>query len=123
MDKRTVSVRMQELEEKLSKRIQRCLEDPNYCICGAKKYFGIKSKEEKRGEKTIYTGKILHLDGDKRYSDKSIKYYKSLGLNAIVKNIPESKQALVIKNLLERYNPDIVVITRTWWNDKKRYGL
>ena len=60
----------------------------------------------------IYTGKILHLDGDRRYSEKSAKYYKSLGLNAVVKNIPENKQALQVRSLLERYKPDILVITR-----------
>ena len=36
-------------------------------------------------------GKILHLDGDKKYSYKSYKYYKRMGLNVIVKNIPEYK--------------------------------
>lgn len=110
IDKRTVSVRMQEFEEKFSKRIERCLENPSCCICSAKSFLksGIR---EKRGENNIYTGKILHLDGDKRYSEKSVKYYKSLGLNAIVKNVPENKQAFVIRNLLERYNPDILVIT------------
>ncbi len=116
MDKRVVLFRMKELEDKLYKRIQRCLENPNCCICSVKEYLGInKIKElvqkDKRGVKSIYTGKILHLDGDKRYSDKSAKYYKSLGLNAVVKNIPENKQASVIKSLLEKYNPDILVIT------------
>jgi len=110
MDKRVVSVRMQEFEDKFSRRIQRCLENPTHCICNAKNYLKLGIRE-KRGEKNIYTGKILHLDGDKRYSEKSVKYYKSLGLNAIVKNVPENKQASVIKNLLERYNPDILVIT------------
>ena len=56
-------------------------------------------------------GTILHLDGDKRYSEKSIKYYKKLGLNAIVRNIPEYKQPKVVKQLLGKYNPDILVIT------------
>ena len=31
-----------------------------------------KTQEEKRRKKIIYTGKILHLDGDKRYSEKSV---------------------------------------------------
>ena len=35
-----------------------------------------------RSNKVIYTGKILHLDGDKRYSEKSNMYYKKMGLNA-----------------------------------------
>lgn len=58
-----------------------------------------------------YTGKILHLDGDKKYAEKSQKYYKQLGLDAIVKNIPENKQAYYVYDLLERYEPDILVIT------------
>lgn len=110
MDKRVVSVKMKEFEDRFSKRIQRCLENPSYCISNVKSYLKL-GMREKRGEKSIYTGKILHLDGDKRYSEKSIKYYKSLGLNAIVKNVAENKQASVIKGLLERYNPDILVIT------------
>ena len=60
---------------------------------------------------TIKTGKILHLDGDKRYSQKSANYYKKIGLNAVVKNIPENKQPLMVRQLLERYKPDILVIT------------
>lgn len=59
------------------------------------------------------TGKILHLDGDRRYSEKSNMFYKKMGLKAIVKNIVESKQPILISNLILKYNPDILVITRT----------
>lgn len=59
----------------------------------------------------IKTGKILHLDGDKKYSEKSYRYYKKMGLDAVVKNIPEYKQPQVVYNLLTIYNPDILVIT------------
>lgn len=59
----------------------------------------------------IITGKILHLDGDKRYSQKSYNYYKKIGLNAIVKNIPEYKQPQVVYKLLKLYRPDILIIT------------
>lgn len=65
----------------------------------------------KRKKKVVYNGKILHLDGDRKYSEKSIRYYKSLGLNAIVKNIPENRQYFYVRNLLEVYRPDILVIT------------
>lgn len=57
------------------------------------------------------TGKILHLDGDRKYSEKSLKYYQKMGLNAIVKNIPENKQPKIVYNLLKLYHPDILVIT------------
>lgn len=72
-----------------------------------------KSKNENRRKEIIHTGKILHLDGDKKYSEKSIMYYNKMGLNAIVKNIPENRQSKVVYRLLTIYNPDILVITRT----------
>ena len=62
--------------------------------------------------KRIYdTGKILHLDGDKKYSEKSQKFYKNIGLNVIVKNVAEKKQPQMITGLLNRYTPDILVVT------------
>lgn len=56
-------------------------------------------------------GKILHLDGDRKYSEKAYNYYKKVGLDAVVRNISERKQPLLIKELLRKYNPDILVIT------------
>ena len=67
----------------------------------------------------IRKGKILHLDGDKRYSKKAYDDYKSLNLNAVVRNIPEYQQPKLVYGMLKIYNPDILVITRTWFNDKK----
>lgn len=65
-----------------------------------------------RKKEVVHTGRILHLDGDKRYSEKSTMYYKKMGLNATVKNIPENKQSKVVYRLLTIYNPEILVITR-----------
>mgnify|MGYP005785581355 CR=1 FL=1 len=73
----------------------------------------IKNDFLKRSEKIVYTGKILHLDGDKRYSEKSSMYYKKMGLKAVVRNIPENRQANVVNTLIDRYKPDILVVTRT----------
>ena len=56
-------------------------------------------------------GKILHLDGDKKYSEKAYRHYRKLKLDAIVKNVPESRQPKVVYELLTIYNPDILVIT------------
>lgn len=72
-----------------------------------------KSSIFNRNNKVIYTGKILHLDGDKRYSQKSNMYYKKMGVNAVVKNIPENRQANIVNSLIDRYNPDVLVVTRT----------
>ena len=93
----------------------------------------IKLKEQmsinKRTKSQIKTGTILHLDGDKRYSQKSLIYYKKLGLKAVVKNIPENKQPSVVYKMLEYYQPDILVITghdgmiklQTGYNDLYNY--
>ena len=110
MDKRTIEDRMQALEQKITNRIQTCLQNPKYCMYHPKRvlWWG---EETKRSVKTITMGRILHLDGDKRYSEKSIRYYKSLGLDAIVKNIPENRQANYVVGLLEKYQPDILVVT------------
>ena len=65
----------------------------------------------KRERYQISDAVILHLDGDRKYTQKSERYYNKLGLKAIVKNVPEYKQPQVIGNLIKKYNPDIVVIT------------
>ena len=77
-----------------------------------------KSKDNRRKE-IIHTGRILHLDGDRKYSEKSKMYYRKMGLIAVVRNLPEYKQSLVINKLLMIYNPDILVITGHDRNDKK----
>lgn len=77
-----------------------------------------KSKDNRRKE-IIHTGRILHLDGDRKYSEKSKMYYRKMGLNAVVRNVPEYKQSQVINKLLIIYNPDILVITGHDRNDKK----
>lgn len=83
----------------------------------------IKIKElEKRQKDNVINGKILHLDGDKRYSEKSFKYYQKMGIKAIVKNIPENKQAKMVYNLLKFYKPDILVITGHDGMIRKEFG-
>ena len=71
------------------------------------------TKEENKRAEIAINGKILHLDGDRRYSEKSLRYYQKMGLQAIVKNIPENRQPKMVYNLLMYYNPDILVITRS----------
>lgn len=46
-------------------------------------------------------------------------YYKKMGLNAVVKNIPENRQPKAVYRLLTIYNPEILVITGHDRNDKK----
>ena len=95
-----ITEEIKRLDRKIEKRIQK------------------ENKREKRAEE-LKNGKILHLDGDRRYSEKSLKYYKKMGLQAIVKNIPENKQPKMVYSLLQYYNPDILVITGHDRYDKK----
>ena len=94
------------LNEKIDKKIKKTKEE----IDIAKIKEGILTRNIVTKEK-ILSGKILHLDGDRKYSEKSYRYYKKVGLNAIVKNIDEYRQPQVVYRLLEYYNPDILVIT------------
>ena len=111
MDKRLVSEKIKSIEDKIERRIQKCIKCGEYNVKRKSKMFYF-INNEKRGENTnIYTGKILHLDGDRKYSEKATKYYKSLGLEAIVKNVPENKQVIMVKTLLDRYKPDILILT------------
>lgn len=103
ISKQELEERLKELDSKVETRIQKKFEDKDYKM-------GIITKDTRTTEK-ILTGKILHLDGDKKYSEKSYRYYKKLGLRAVVKNIPEYRQPKLVYRLLEVYNPDILVIT------------
>ena len=64
---------------------------------------GVVTSNDKRISQRFITGKILHLDGDRKYSEKSYQYYRKLGLDAVVKNIPEYKQSKVVYELLNKY--------------------
>ena len=100
---------LSDLEKVNEDRIQEDLNNIQKKIEGKINQFS--QLRNKSKNKYVITGKILHLDGDKKYSEKSYRYYKKLGLNAIVKNVPEYKQPRVVYNLLQVYQPDILVIT------------
>ena len=56
-------------------------------------------------------GKVLHIDGDKDYLDLCMTTYKQLNIPAHGYNVDEERQAIKIIGLLEKHNPDIVVLT------------
>lgn len=106
VDKQKVKDILRKMDSKIENRIEKSKqqwEDRNYRI-------GVVTNQTRAKEKII-TGEILHLDGVGKYSEKSYRYYRKLGLNAIVKYIPEYRQPRVVYQLLESYNPDILVIT------------
>ena len=113
VDKNIFKKKMKEVEEIFKGRIEKILyanKNNNNLKNNAK----AKNKKEVRysiNSNQVITGTILHLDGDKRYSQKAEKYYKKIGLNAIVRNIAEYRQPQMIYRLLKTYNPDILIIT------------
>ena len=100
-------------------RVYKLLNEFDSNLENVKKNILINKKVPNKRSRVDY-GRILHLDGDKKYSEKSQRFYKNLGLDVTVKNIAESRQPQLIEYLLSKYTPDILVITRTWWYDKKR---
>lgn len=106
IESKQVEGHMRSLEEKLEEKIEKCSKNLKQ---NQNTFF--KRSFLKRETRSEENGKILHLDGDKRYTDKSAKYYKKINLNAVVRNVPENKQEYVVYDLLNRYNPDVLVIT------------
>ena len=56
-------------------------------------------------------GKILHIDGDEDYLNRCLKYYSNMNLMAMGICEKEESVSNVIKEYLEKYNPNILVIT------------
>lgn len=72
----------------------------------------IKDKREiERDEYFYLPGKVLHIDGDKDYLNKCIKYYETMNIAALGINEKESILPKKIIDLLEEYKPNILVIT------------
>ena len=56
-------------------------------------------------------GKVLQIDGDKEYLKLCLDVYTELGIPAVGIAIPEPNQHKEVRALLEKHNPDILVIT------------
>jgi len=56
-------------------------------------------------------GKVLQIDGDKEYLNICLDVYAELGIPAAGAAVSESNQYKEVRGLLEKYNPDILVIT------------
>lgn len=56
-------------------------------------------------------GKILHIDADEDYLKRCLDYYENMNIWAIGICEQENMVSSRIKDLLEEYNPNIVVIT------------
>ena len=72
-----------------------------------------KREENEKGKDPRFqkTGTVLHIDGDAFYLNLCLKYYKALDIPAIGEHVAESEQPKKIKYLIEKYSPDILVLT------------
>ena len=103
IEKEILNKRLSKIQDKIDTKINETVNKYKNKKIKVRDYNDIKEE--------MITGKILHLDGDKKYSQKAYIQYKKMGLNAVVKNIPEYKQPTLVYKLLKIYTPDILVIT------------
>jgi len=72
----------------------------------------IKDKREiERDEYFYLPGKVLHIDGDKEYLNRCLKYYEDMNIASLGIVEKEEMISSKITELLEKYNPNILVIT------------
>ena len=56
-------------------------------------------------------GKVLHIDADKSYLNRCMKFYKDMNIVSFGVVIPENNIHIKIKEHLEKIKPDVLVIT------------
>lgn len=56
-------------------------------------------------------GKVLHIDGDEEYLNICMEAYRKVGMEVVGVVLKEEEQPEKVYDLLERYRPDILVIT------------
>lgn len=64
-----------------------------------------------RNEFFYLPGRILHIDGDKDFLNRCMSFYKKNKIKAYGIYLSENELSDNIYNYLEKYNPDILVIT------------
>ena len=67
--------------------------------------------EETRDDYFYIPGRILHIDGDKEYLNRCLKFYKSVNLNAFGLYEKEENLYKNMTKYLEDIKPDILIIT------------
>jgi len=69
------------------------------------------SRNLNREEFFYLPGKVLHIDGDKEYLDRCMNFYNKVNVKANGIKLHEDEISLKIRELLDDYKPDILVIT------------
>ena len=86
------------------------------------------SLELNRDQYFYLPGTILHIDGDEEYLSRCMKFYNKMKVKANGIYIPEPEMSTKIYSLLEKFHPDILVLTghdalysKSKFNDKLSY--
>ena len=69
------------------------------------------TKEIDRSEYFYLPGKVLHIDGDKDYLNRCLKYYEEMNIAALGISVKEERVAEKLNELLDSYKPNILVVT------------
>lgn len=95
--------------EKMNRTVNVKIQNLN-CAKDIKKkfYYSSRTGNEK---KFARPGKVLHIDGDKDYLDVCMEQYKRFKIEAVGVYIKEKDQPSKVRELLEEYRPDILVLT------------
>lgn len=56
-------------------------------------------------------GSILHLDSSKEFLDICVNHYRQSKIDCYGHTVAESQQPSIVREMLEKYKPDIVVLT------------
>ena len=64
-----------------------------------------------RSEYFYLPAKILHIDGDQDYLKRCLEFYKRANIFAVGEHIRENEVPNVMNKLLNKYRPDIIIIT------------
>ena len=71
----------------------------------------IRSLDLNRDEYFYLPGKILHIDGDEEYLNRCMTFYKDLNVKAYGIALKEDEISKYLNEYLNKYNPDILVVT------------
>lgn len=67
--------------------------------------------ELNRNQYFYLPGTILHIDGDEEYLSRCMKFYEKMNVKANGIYLPEPEMSVKVKSLLERFHPDILILT------------
>ncbi|MEK5322725.1 sporulation peptidase YabG [Aeribacillus sp. FSL M8-0254] len=109
MNKEEQKIREKQEREKIENTLY--LLNQDYDLSREKQEFYASSEFEYQNECFHIPGRVLHVDGDPNYLEKCLNLYEKIGVPVHGIHLKENEMADHIDELLEKYRPDILVIT------------